>query len=230
LVDQVGQFVADLGGTAAPSDSLYVIGSAAGNDARDAFEVAAGGGDPTAIIDAVAANTASAISTLATNGARHFVVWNVPDIGLAPLVQLLASVNPDAPELATGVAEMINTLLDSTLADLVASLSIDIIKFDAFDLTQAIVSSPAAFGLTDATSACVIAPDCLADPTGYFFWDGIHPTTEGHRVIARAALKARETPLAPLRGHPRVAHLGGRVDHGKRKEATGRTKRARSLL
>jgi len=49
--------------------------------------------------------------------------------------------------------------------------------------------NPGAFGLANATDACSAADNILAcaeDSYNYFFWDGIHPTAAGHRLLAGA--------------------------------------------
>ncbi|MBP8789668.1 MAG: PEP-CTERM sorting domain-containing protein [Candidatus Dechloromonas phosphoritropha] len=33
-----------------------------------------------------------------------------------------------------------------------------------------------------------MSPTCIADPMDHLFWNGIHPTTQGHELIARPAL------------------------------------------
>jgi outer membrane lipase/esterase len=55
-------------------------------------------------------------------------------------------------------------------------------------MLNAIVAVPSAFGLTNATSACVtpnMAPFTCHHADGFLFWDGIHPTKAGHAILAR---------------------------------------------
>jgi phospholipase/lecithinase/hemolysin len=63
-------------------------------------------------------------------------------------------------------------------------------RLDAYQLLNAIVAAPAAFGLTSVTTACVtpnVAPFTCGNPDGFLFWDGIHPTRAGHAILAQAA-------------------------------------------
>ena len=59
--------------------------------------------------------------------------------------------------------------------------------FDLYGLSTQVVENPGAFGLGNVTDACgrVVNP---CDASTAMFWDGIHPTTFGHQLIANAML------------------------------------------
>jgi phospholipase/lecithinase/hemolysin len=62
----------------------------------------------------------------------------------------------------------------------------------AFQLIAVVTSNPAAFGLTNVTDACVtpdVPPFKCQKPQEFLFWDGIHPTKEGHSILAAEALR-----------------------------------------
>jgi outer membrane lipase/esterase len=67
---------------------------------------------------------------------------------------------------------------------------IRIARLDAYQVLNAIVADPPAFGLSVVDAACImpnVPPfDCQA-PDLYLFWDGIHPTKAGHAIIATEA-------------------------------------------
>jgi outer membrane lipase/esterase len=83
-------------------------------------------------------------------------------------------------------------------ADLIAVLAgfSSVRMFDIFDLVNDIVSDPGAFGLLNANLPCAALPVC--DPSSFLFWDGIHPTSAGHRIIANAMTAFVPEPSSAL--------------------------------
>lgn len=200
LSQEVNNFLRDVRGQASPR-ALYVI-EIGGNDVRDAVA-----GDPAAIPQALAA-VAQAIGTLHFAGARKFLVWNAPDLGLAPAITRLdAFLNAGGQVIAGGTAAAVgyNAGLTQVLNALESLPGIDIVRFDAFATLDAVVAHPLRFGLQDATDACIAPftplPSRCAAPDRFFFWDGIHPTRAGHAIIAIEAGKALVTDLLAARQH-----------------------------
>ena len=186
LSTQVSAFLQDVGGVA-PSDALYVI-QLGGNDVRDALTAYQHGLDGGLIIQAALMSIGSNITKLYAAGARTFLVWNVPNIGLTPALRLADTITPGAAAFATFVTQSFNNGLMAILAPLSALSGIAIVPFDAFALITAIVANPAVFGLTNATAACVtphVPPFACQNPDEFLFWDGIHPTRAGHAIIAQ---------------------------------------------
>jgi len=190
LSQQVNNFLRDARGQASPR-ALYVI-EMGGNDVRDAL-----GGDPTVVIPQALAAVAQAIGTLHYYGARKFLIWNVPDLGLAPAIvridQFYQATYGTPPHYVTGnataAAAGYNAALTQILDGLSAALpGIDIARFDAFTTLQTIAGHPLRYALRNATDACIAPftplPSRCATPDRYFFWDGIHPTRAGHAIIA----------------------------------------------
>ncbi len=175
LPDQLNFYLSDTGGIADPS-ALYVV-FGGGNDVRDND----------------AANSASSmaqmIMDLATAGATNFFVPNLPDIGLTP--EALAGLAPGGSSaVISAAAAAHNANLAAEIANLEATLGVNIISFDLFGLFNDVISDPAAFGFSNATEACVGVEvgsvDCL-DPDSYLFFDGIHPTARIHQLIGELA-------------------------------------------
>ena len=208
LSAQVGQYFADTGGSV-DSEALYTV-FIGGNDVRDAliaFNIAlqqtliAGGTLPEALAAGQAAAEViltDAVTTIADNiialtsqGARNFLVPNVPNIGLVPAITDLGG---DAATLATQLSFSFNLALENALYSIELALPVNITRFDVFTLISSVAAAPDAFGLTNVTDACLI-PEVIAHavckhPDDYLFWDGIHPTRVGHNLLAEHALSA----------------------------------------
>ena len=183
LSTQVGQF---LGNSGVMPNTLFVL-EGGGNDARDALQAAAAaGGDPAttaAVITFAATTYAQKIGDLvdqlqAAPGAQEIVVWNVPNLALAPAVTIQG---PGAIFLADLVVQAMNAALAARLAS-----ESDLLLFDVFGVQNSFTANAASLGLANVTDACGAVPNC--DPSTYLFWDGIHPTSAGHALLAQAML------------------------------------------
>jgi phospholipase/lecithinase/hemolysin len=154
--DQVADFISTSGGSADPG-ALYTI-STGSNDF--------GGGMTT---DA-ATGVATMVNDLKNAGAQNILVLNLPNLGLVPA----AASNPAG---ATALSSAFNATLSTALVGISGVELVDI-----FTLSTEIVANPALFGLDNVTDPCITTafPDCF----DHLFWDGAHPTTVGHALIA----------------------------------------------
>jgi len=189
LSNQVQAFLADYGGVA-PSDALYVIEMGA-NDIRDAFVAYQSGGFPAAqaVLELAIASIAQHVQILYQAGAREFLVWLPPNIGLTPAIRRLDQISPGAAQLATVLSQAFNAGLNGALTPLSALPGVSLARLDAYALLNDMVVDPQAYGLTNTSQACITldAPFFCQAPDEYLFWDGIHPTRAVHAFVARAA-------------------------------------------
>lgn len=172
---QVSTFLGAVGGVA-DSGALYVV-AGGGNNARDTLEAVAGGAP---LLRTVLGNARSyaqdvkiMVGRLKAAGAQQIVVWNTPDIAVAPSVRFFGS---EAVFLAGVVTKAMNKALADTLAG-----ETGVTVFDTFALFDRVVANPADYGLDNVTDACGAIAGC--DPSKYLFWDGVHPTSAGHKII-----------------------------------------------
>ena len=184
LTQQTDMFLARSGGVAS-SQSLYII-EMGGNDVRDAFQAYATGGNGAPILGQALASIAANIQKLYGAGAREFLVWTAPNVGLTPAIR---SLGQNAQGLAGFVAQAFNGGLAGVVAQLEGGLpGVRFVTLDAYQILDAIVTNPGGFGLTTVTTACVtpnVAPFSCKNADTYLFWDGIHPTKAGHAILAR---------------------------------------------
>jgi phospholipase/lecithinase/hemolysin len=190
LSTQVGLFVHDFGGQG-PADALYVV-FVGGNDLRDALSALAvdsSGATSAAIVQAALFAIRDNLLTLYAAGGRSFLVANAPDISLTPAVRLL---DPAAQGAARFLAVQFNGGLEAILEGLELGLGgTHIARLDVFRILNEIVAAPGTFGLAEVIRPCIAVntkaqPFC-ANPGTFLFWDGIHPTKAGHRILAERA-------------------------------------------
>ena len=125
-------------------------------------------------------NTGRIVDSLQAAGAQHIVVWDVPNLGIAPAVNAEGS-----------FASLLGNLVSKTMSNLLASRmsgEAGVTLFDLYALSSDWVANPDAYGFANVTDACGGIVGC--DPSTYAFWDGIHPTSAGHALIADAMFAA----------------------------------------
>ncbi|MDE2369740.1 MAG: SGNH/GDSL hydrolase family protein [Burkholderiales bacterium] len=190
---QIAQF--DSTHAAADPNALYLIWIGA-NDMSDAITAAALG-NPGAIGSAITGAMSSigaAIGNLASKGATHFLIPNLPDLSLTPAINGYG--NPGLSALAHGAS----IGFDQALAALLQSFGgLDIRGLDIFDDLNAVVADPATYGFTNTTQSCYTGdvtgaplpggppPTVCAHPDQYLFWDYEHPTAALDAIIAAKA-------------------------------------------
>lgn len=138
----------------------------------------------------------SELRKLAVKGAQGVVVPNQIDPSSAPFFNGYGPPSVQSPLIKVILASLtvvFNTQLDAMLAGLMSdpTLQMQLYPVDMFTLFKGVEVNPSAYGFSNATDPAVLLG---VDPTGYLFWDPIHPTTEGHRLMADAAYQAIPLP------------------------------------
>lgn len=203
LADQIDEYTNLLGGRSADPDALYTV-FAGGNDYIRLLSSPVPPSDIPAQISQTVGNLSNALATLAQSGARDIIVVNLPNLGDLPV----GSSQQAALNQLTGAH---NAALAQSIAGLKQQFSgTNFITLDVNSLFQTVRNDPARFGFSNVTDNCtnfdfpiIDAADleglrncnnALAiDPKAFLFWDNQHPTTEGHRLIANAAIDALGT-------------------------------------
>lgn len=191
--DQLTAFLADHGNVA-PADPLYVI-EMGGNDIRDAmvaFVAVGGGANGILAAEAVIRDAVTAMGihlfTLHGAGARKFLVWKIPNVGLTPAIRGLG---PDAAGLADALSRGFNNGVEAAvLANLEPLPDVQLFRLNVYDKLATIVDKPEEFGLSNVHEPCITplsAPYHCQNFDEYLFWDGIHPTKATHAIIAHEA-------------------------------------------
>lgn len=187
LPQQVGAYSAFVSGHADPN-ALYVI-MIGGNDVRNA--ALAGTGVP-AVTAGVHTELAE-ISTLAGEGADHFLVVNVPNVGIIPE---FAQENPTLAAEATQFSEDYDQQLSAGLAHLDLASGTTLTDFNLFALNADILANAGAHGFTNTTDPCYAftgLPTGTASNTGcspanidtFIYWNDIHPTAPVQALWAK---------------------------------------------
>lgn len=189
VLAQVGAYIAHPG--LADPDALYFVW-AGPNDYFSPADLNDGGKAITAT-----ENLALAISTLYAHGARHFLVPNMPDLGLTPGLQQEGVI---AAALGSARSAEHNAALHTALDELSALEGIDLRRADVKAMLDAVAADPDAFGFDNVTDVCLDAAACLANNgAGYLFWDDVHITTAAHARLADGFAQALAVPEADAR-------------------------------
>jgi phospholipase/lecithinase/hemolysin len=186
MLNQVMQIL-QTGPIADPAGSLFVVWGGA-NDLSI---------NPGSAASAIS-NLSSIIGALYQDGARRFLVPNLPDLSLTPSAQAMPlAVRLALQQLTIGF----NAGLAAALASLNSLPGIQITAFDTFAFLNSVIANPGTFGLTNVTQSCLqgtplTGASVCANPGSYLFWDGLHPTTAGHAILGNAFATAVPEPAS----------------------------------
>ena len=129
-------------------------------------------------------NQATNVERLVQAGATQIIVPDLPPLGAIPRLNTLGGISIEATQLSV----LYNDTLDAGLGIVRASnpgRELKLYPMDVFALFNNIIASPSAYGLVNVTSSSQgVYP---LNPDTYLFWDGLHPTTHGHNILAVTA-------------------------------------------
>jgi phospholipase/lecithinase/hemolysin len=133
------------------------------------------------------------VALLAAAGAEHFLIPNLPDLGLVPSVTETG--DPEFIADATTLSTIFNAALVATIELLEDEYSLEILEMDAFGLSRDLVANPGRYGLVNVTERALSEDGSIvANPDEYLFWDGVHPTRVVHELFADLAIATVAEP------------------------------------
>jgi outer membrane lipase/esterase len=143
---------------------------------------------------AAANNVGAQAGQLAAAGAQTIIVLNLPNFGTLPQFA-------DGP--AAGLAGFSSSVFNSVLASSLGAAAAgapgaNLISVDIAGVFNALQASPGSFGFTNAASSCIATLACVTNPAaqnGFAFWDGVHPTAAGHRLVAAVVGQYLNAPV-----------------------------------
>ena len=197
FLDQVDQAVAQVG----RFSSRDVLNIWAGYN--DLSGIPAAGAAPQSVrlagVNTIIANTVSGIETLASAGARNFVVFNQKTDRYDTLTYAGMAIPFGNRDLASAV----NAQLPGALTPLSAA-GLNVHLFDVDALITRLRANPTAYGYgPDANTPCAMVPNCRANGTlnggaienQYISPDGIHNTGRTNQYIAAFVANQLNAPL-----------------------------------
>jgi outer membrane lipase/esterase len=191
ILDTVNdQYLAGNGFRADPNALYYITGG--GNDFLQ-LQVTS-----PATAQAAAGRLVDSVQALQQAGARHIMVWLLPDVGKTPAIS------------GTGLATTVSQLGVEFNNELVRQLSTadaEIIPLNVPLMLSEVLANPGQYGLaTDQNLIGTCFDDCTVqnpvygingtnpDPTKLLFNDGVHPTIAGQTLIADYAYSLLAAP------------------------------------
>ncbi|MCC6511235.1 MAG: SGNH/GDSL hydrolase family protein [Pirellulaceae bacterium] len=182
LTEQVSSFLLASGGTA-NSEDIFVVWAGA----NDIF-FGASAGETNFIPNAIEA-IGSSVAALYAAGARNIVILDLPPLGQTPF--FIGTMSSKQLNAATNA-------FNSALSSLIRGLRHQLPKMKMVDvkisrLFQSIAQSPQLYGLQNTRDSATLfdpvtgigyalSPGVIADR--YLFWDSVHPSARGHKIIA----------------------------------------------
>ena len=135
-----------------------------------------------------AQDIANEITTLATAGAKQFLIPNLPLLGEIPRDERpLGRPAPGPRRMGCGLQPDACSRGDRAPE----SLGVQIHIVNVQGLFQQVLANPASYGFTNVTGSAI---NPYLNGLGYLFWDAEHPTTAADAIIAEMAAESVPEP------------------------------------
>ncbi|MGO4702842.1 SGNH/GDSL hydrolase family protein [Dyella sp. 2RAB6] len=146
-------------------------------------------------VDSIALHVEASLRDLIAQGAKHLLVMNLPDLTLAPGLRTSTKKAQVAGEVAA-YNQQLRGIVDRLQQQ---HRGVRLVLMDNFPLLDEVAADPESHGLTNFVDACLQIDygSALAytrehrprractRADQHFFWDGLHPTTKGHQILAQ---------------------------------------------
>lgn len=130
---------------------------------------------------AAAADMGFMVNQVTTAGAGTVLVPNLPNLGTTP--QFIGTAGQG---LATQATNTFNAALYSQLMNQAAlHPNSNIILMDVHRAFGVVQAAPGRFGFSNITQGCLLI--ACSTPDSFSYWDTVHPTAAGHRLLASVA-------------------------------------------
>lgn len=184
-------------GITAGGNDLFVV-LAGANDLLDTVANPATQNGPALVASGVRASqaVAGAVRTLGTLGAKNIFVLNLPDI--ARTARFVTGTGAPAATLVQGGVVAFNQDITGQLSTVALAPDVRLTLFNLNGIFTTILDNGPLFGLTNTRQeflGLLAAGQNPGDVNGFLFWDGIHPTTKVHQIVANAAVEALNPEL-----------------------------------
>lgn len=119
-------------------------------------------------------------------GARHFLVPNLPPLGLTPRY-ISSAKEAQMNQLSREFNDYLAFYLDFLEANLAG---LETYRPDIYTGYEYLLDNPAEYGLTNTSGKAYSGTTVVPNPEEYLFWDDVHPTARAHELIAIMAVLA----------------------------------------
>jgi phospholipase/lecithinase/hemolysin len=192
LLSQVGAY-ASQSGASDKTDTLFTVW-AGPNDFFNALGTTTL--DFTSVAQSAVNNIIIALEMLEQSGAAQILIPNMPDLGKTPAFN-----GTDVSMFLSDLVLQFNTLLDNALTNFERNpTDTHLYRLDVYSLFSGLEVGD--YGLQNITEQGLDPSDVLGSyiaADDYLFWDGVHPTSQGHLILASEAYNELTAPV-PIPG------------------------------